>query len=95
MASLSGKLAGIELDAFAHGNHLGSINRKVTIVDEDLGRRNFKHAGERLCELWGRDKINSHPVITTYVEEHDQSDFFRSHGIGSIGMHKFASIHLT
>ncbi|PKB94184.1 hypothetical protein RhiirA5_439364, partial [Rhizophagus irregularis] len=75
MASLSGKLAGIELDAFAHGKHLGSINGKVTIVDEDLGRHNFRHAGERLCELWGHDKINGHPVITTYVEEHDRSDF--------------------
>lgn len=52
MASLSDKLAGIELNAFAHGKHLGSINGKVTIVDEDLERRNFRHAGERLCELW-------------------------------------------
>uniref|UniRef100_U9UWA1 C2H2-type domain-containing protein n=2 Tax=Rhizophagus irregularis TaxID=588596 RepID=U9UWA1_RHIID len=75
IASLSGKLASIELDAFAHGKHLGSINGKVTIVDEDLGHRNFRHAGERLCELWGRDKINGHPVITTYVEEHNRSDF--------------------
>ncbi|CAG8737216.1 22073_t:CDS:2, partial [Rhizophagus irregularis] len=38
--------------------HLGSINGKVTIVDEDLGRCNFRHAGERLCELWECDKIN-------------------------------------
>ncbi|GBC24867.2 hypothetical protein GLOIN_2v1766467 [Rhizophagus irregularis DAOM 181602=DAOM 197198] len=65
MASLSGKLAGIELDAFAHSKHLGSINGKVTIVDEDLGRCNFRHAGERLCELWECDKINGHSVITT------------------------------
>ncbi|GES95215.1 uncharacterized protein LOC106141435 [Rhizophagus clarus] len=47
MASLSGKLAGIELNAFTYGNHLESS--------------------------W--DNINGHPVITTYVEDHDQADF--------------------
>ncbi|PKB98225.1 hypothetical protein RhiirA5_431713 [Rhizophagus irregularis] len=67
--------AGIELDAFAYGKHLESINGKVTIVNEDLGRHNFRHAGERLCELWEHDKINGHPVIITYVEKHDRSDF--------------------
>jgi hypothetical protein len=75
MATLSGKLAGIELDAFAHGNHLGSINGKVVIVDEDLGRHNFRHVGEHLCELWRRNNINGHPVVTTYVEEHIRTDF--------------------
>ncbi len=75
MASPFGKLAGIELNAFTYGNHLGSVSGKVTVVDKDVGRRNFKHAGERLCELWGRDNINGYPVITTYIEEHDQSDF--------------------
>jgi len=76
MASLSGKLAGIELDAFTYGKHIGSINGKITVVDEDIGRQNFRHAGERLCELLGRDNINGHPVITTYVKEHDLADFF-------------------
>ncbi|CAB4484289.1 unnamed protein product [Rhizophagus irregularis] len=66
---------GIELDAFAYGKHLESINGKVTIVNEDLGRHNFRHAGERLCELWEHDKINGHPVIITYIEKHDRSDF--------------------
>jgi len=75
MALLFSKLAGIQLDAFTYGNHLRSINRKVTVVNEDLGRHNFKYAGEHLCELWERDNINSHSVITTYVEGHDRSDF--------------------
>ncbi|GES96194.1 hypothetical protein GLOIN_2v1766467 [Rhizophagus clarus] len=75
MASLSGKLAGIELNAFTYGNHLGSVEGKITITDRDLGRNNFRHAGERLCELWSQDNINGHPVITTYVEDHDQADF--------------------
>ena len=51
------------------------MNRKVTIVDEELGRKNFKHAGEHLCELWSRDLINGQPVAVTYVEEHDHSVF--------------------
>ncbi|GBB92223.1 hypothetical protein RclHR1_19880003 [Rhizophagus clarus] len=75
MISLSGKLAGIELDVFAYGHHLGSINEKVTIINDDLGCRNFKHVGKRLCELWSHDQINGHPVITTYVEKHDWTDF--------------------
>ncbi|PKB95475.1 hypothetical protein RhiirA5_385935 [Rhizophagus irregularis] len=75
MASLSGKLAGVELNAFTYGNHLGSVEGKITITDRDLGRNNFRHAGERLCELWSRDNINGHPVITTYVEDHDRADF--------------------
>src|SRR3954471_7615908 len=52
MASLSGKLAGIELDAFTYGKHLGSVDGKITVVDEQFGRDNFRHAGERLCDLW-------------------------------------------
>jgi len=75
MASLSKKLAGIELNAFTYDNHLGSVSGKVTVVDKDVGRHNFKYAGERLCELWGHDNINGYPVIITYIEEYDQSDF--------------------
>jgi hypothetical protein len=97
MASLSGKLAGIELDVFTYGNHLGSVEGKITIVDENLGRNNFRHAGERLCELWNRDNINGHLVDTTYVEEHDWVDFLdikEESWVGLIGMHKFVNILL-
>ena len=55
MVSLFEKLAGIELDAFSYSKHFGSINGNVTIVDENLGRRNFRYAGERLCDLLGCD----------------------------------------
>ena len=51
MASLSGKLAGIELNVFTYGNHFGSVEGKITITDRNLRRNNFRHAGERLCEL--------------------------------------------
>ncbi len=51
MASLFGKLAGIILNAFNYGNHLGNINGQITVIDKDLEYRNFKHAGDHLCEL--------------------------------------------
>jgi len=51
MSSLSGKLVGIVLNAFNYGNHLGNINGQVSIVDEELGYRNFKHVRKHLCEL--------------------------------------------
>ena len=51
MSSLSGKLAGIVLNVFNYRNHLGNVNGQVSIVDEELGYRNFKHVGEHLCEL--------------------------------------------
>jgi hypothetical protein len=75
MSSLSGKLAGIVLNAFNYGKHLSNKNGQVTIVDKELERKNFKHAGEHLCELWNRDLINGRPVIATYVEEHNHSVF--------------------
>jgi hypothetical protein len=76
MASLSSKLAGIVLNAFNHGNHLGNMNGQANIViNEELGRKNFKHAGEHLCELWNRDPINGQPVISTYVEKHNDTIF--------------------
>ena len=45
------------------------------IIDEKLERKNFKHAGEHLCELWNHDPINGRPVIFTYVEEHNDIIF--------------------
>ncbi len=75
MSSLSGKLAGIVLNAFNYGNHLGNVNGQVSIVDEELGYRNFKHAGEHLCELWNRDLINKRPVVAIYIEKHNDIMF--------------------
>lgn len=75
MASLSGKLAGIVLNAFNYGKHLSNVNGQTAVVDEELGRKNFKHAGEHLCELWNRDCINEQPVVATYVERHDDTIF--------------------
>ena len=75
MASLSGKLAGIVLNAFNYGKHLSNVNGQTSVVDEELGRKNFKHAGEHLCELWNRDCINEQPVVATYIERHDDTIF--------------------
>jgi hypothetical protein len=49
MASLSGKLAGIVLNAFNFGKHLSNVNGQTSVVDE--GRKNFKYASEHLCKL--------------------------------------------
>ncbi|CAB4422746.1 unnamed protein product [Rhizophagus irregularis] len=75
MASLSGKLAGIVFNAFNYGNHLGNMNGQSTIIDEELARKNFKHAGDHLCEIWNRNLINGHPVDVTYIDEHDHNIF--------------------
>jgi hypothetical protein len=49
MVSLSGKLAGIMLNAFNFGKHLSNVNGQTSVVDE--GRKNFKYASEHLCKL--------------------------------------------
>jgi hypothetical protein len=36
MTLLSKKLAGIELDIFTYGKHLGSVEKKITIVNRNL-----------------------------------------------------------
>ncbi len=75
MSSLSSKLAGIVLNAFNYGKHLSSVNGQISMVDEELGHKNFKYAGEYLCELWNRNLINGRPVVATYVERHDHTIF--------------------
>ena len=63
------------LNAFNHEKHLGNVNGQSSVIDEELGRKNFKHASEHLCEFWNRDSINEQPAIATYVERHDSSVF--------------------
>lgn len=75
MSSLSSKLAGIVLNTFNYGKHLGNKNGQITVIDEKLAHKNFKHSGEHLYELWNHDPINRQPVITTYIKEHDHSVF--------------------
>ncbi|PKY33509.1 hypothetical protein RhiirB3_394862 [Rhizophagus irregularis] len=69
MASLSEKLAGIELNAFTYGNHLGSVEGKITIVDRNLRRNNFRHAGERVSV----ERVAINVVIE--VPEYLQQDY--------------------
>jgi hypothetical protein len=95
MASLSSKLAGIVLNAFNHGNHLGNMNGQANIViNEELGRKNFKHAGEHLCELWNRDPINGDQLFQLMLKSimilYFQI-FKKQHGNGLIATHKFAN----
>ncbi|PKC51780.1 hypothetical protein RhiirA1_405331, partial [Rhizophagus irregularis] len=51
------------------------MNGQSTIIDEELARKNFKHAGDHLCEIWNRDLINGHPVDVTYIDGHDHNIF--------------------
>ena len=69
MASLSGKLAGITLPLDEYRTHL---NSQDNVVNEELARRNFEFSGERLCEIWRKDKIYGKPVITQYVGENSE-----------------------
>ncbi len=51
IVSLFDKLVGIKLNAFIYSKHLRDVNRKVTVVNEDLEHHNYKHVGEHLCKL--------------------------------------------
>ncbi|CAG8812495.1 5809_t:CDS:1 [Cetraspora pellucida] len=66
MASLSKKLGEISFSIDTFGNHLDSQGK---IINKDLGLRNFRHAGEALCNIWQRDKIFGKPVYCEYVDE--------------------------
>lgn len=66
MSTLSKKLVGITLSINTFGNHLDSSGK---VINKELGRRNFQHAGMKLCELWQKDKINEKSVYCTYIDE--------------------------
>ena len=66
MATLSKKLAGISLPIDTFGKHLDTQGK---VVNQELGLRNFRHAGEALCTIWRRDKIFGKPVYSEYVDE--------------------------
>ena len=48
------------------GNHLDSTGK--TIDKKLLDMRNFKRAGETLCEIWNNLSIDGYAVKTVYVE---------------------------
>ncbi|CAG8695588.1 3137_t:CDS:1, partial [Scutellospora calospora] len=64
MASLSTKLAAIVLPINKYGTHLDSQGK---VIDLELAEKNFKYAGNLLCNLWNKDKIFRKPVMTEYV----------------------------
>jgi hypothetical protein len=66
MATLSGKLAGITLPIDHFGSHL---NTQGKVIDSELALRNFRYAGESLCDIWRRDLIFGRSVNARYVEE--------------------------
>uniref|UniRef100_U9UIM9 Uncharacterized protein n=1 Tax=Rhizophagus irregularis (strain DAOM 181602 / DAOM 197198 / MUCL 43194) TaxID=747089 RepID=U9UIM9_RHIID len=66
MATLSGKLAGITLPIDHFGSHL---NTQGKVIVPELALRNFRYAGETLCDIWRRDLIFGKKVDARYVEE--------------------------
>lgn len=66
MASLSKKLAGISFPIDKFGKHLDSQGK---VVDQELGLRNFRYAGEALCNIWQRDKVFGKSVYSEYIDE--------------------------
>ncbi|CAB4486770.1 unnamed protein product [Rhizophagus irregularis] len=66
MATLSGKLAGITLPIDHFGLHL---NTQGKVIVPELALRNFRYAGETLCDIWRRDLIFGKKVDAQYVEE--------------------------
>ncbi|CAG8470211.1 1231_t:CDS:2 [Cetraspora pellucida] len=61
MVSLSAKLAGITQSVDKHSSHLDSQGK---VINLELARKNFKHTGDTLCELWRWDNIFRRPVMT-------------------------------
>ncbi|CAG8756976.1 4909_t:CDS:2, partial [Cetraspora pellucida] len=54
MCILSGKLADITLPIDTFGFCLDSQSK---VINQELAKKNFRHTGETLCTLWGRDLI--------------------------------------
>lgn len=65
MAPLSEMTSGVILDHDHYGSHL---DEKGATVDLDLEKKNFKHAGETLSEIWNSLVIDGYPVQSDYVE---------------------------
>ncbi|CAG8622712.1 16988_t:CDS:2 [Cetraspora pellucida] len=70
IVSLSAKLADITLSNDKHDSHL-DLQGKV--INSELARKHFKHAGNTLCELWRWDNIFRKPVVTEYVSMENTS----------------------
>ena len=65
MAPLSRELAGLILPHEHYGSHLDTDGRTV---DDELEKANFAFAGRTLSEVWGGMTIDSHPVVSEYIE---------------------------
>ena len=77
MATLSEKLAGISFPIDHFSSHLNSQGK---VVDDDLAYKNFRYAGERLCDIWKRDLIHEKNIICEYIDQHsnpfeEENDF--------------------
>ena len=65
MTPLSKALTGLLLPYNTFGNHLDSQRRTI---DVELGKHNFKKAGEILVKVWNELLIDKFPVVCEYLE---------------------------
>ncbi|CAG8684348.1 8458_t:CDS:2 [Gigaspora margarita] len=70
MVTLSGKLASVVLPIDHFGKHLNSQGK---VINLDLALKNFKYAGEALCDIWCHDLIFGKHVNAQYIEEFTNS----------------------
>ncbi|CAG8820678.1 40192_t:CDS:2 [Gigaspora margarita] len=66
MTTLSCKLAGVVLPIDHFGTHLNSQSK---VINPELALKNFKYAGEALCDIWRHDLIFGKNVNAQYIEE--------------------------
>lgn len=65
MAPLSRQMTGLVLPYDKWGNHL---NSKGETIDDELERKNFRHAGETLAEVWSKLVLDKFEVFSEYVD---------------------------
>lgn len=75
MAPLSKELAGLILPYDFFGTHLNNRNETV---DLELEKKNFKMAGQILCELWSNTTIDGYETVAEYIDTEQAGDLYRT-----------------
>ena len=71
MAPLSHALLELVLDYDFYGSHLDDSGKTI---DADLEKKNFKHAGDILSEIWSSESISGYSVEAKYLEDKNLND---------------------
>lgn len=71
MAPLSRDLCGIVLDHEHFGSHL---DKNAKTIDEELEKRNFKHCGECLRDIWNETIIDNYEIKASWRDAMNQDE---------------------